>query len=66
MEAYCATDFSVSRAAERLHIHKNTLLYRIRKVLSLMGLEEVQGFLKAYFLRLLLVYHGGRDWEGYR
>ncbi len=56
VEAYCSCQFSVTKAATMLHIHKNTLLYRIRKILSLMGLEEEQGFVREYYLKLLLIY----------
>lgn len=62
VEAYCECQFSVAKAADCLHIHKNTLLYRIRKILSLMGMEEEQGFIKEYFLKLLLIYY--RDLKG--
>lgn len=57
IEAYCTAEYSVTKAADALHIHKNTLLYRVKKILSLMGLEEEQSFTREFFLKLLLVYH---------
>jgi len=56
IEAYCACEFSVTKAAQQLHVHKNTLLYRIKKLLSLIGLEEEHSFTKGYFLKMLLIY----------
>ena len=55
VDAYCSAGFSVGHASERLHIHKNTLLYRIKKILSLMGLEEESSFVRDYFLNMLLI-----------
>lgn len=48
---------SVNRAAQLLHIHKNTLLYRMNKVFSLLGLEEENAFTRECFLQLLLLHH---------
>ncbi|MEM1484038.1 sugar diacid recognition domain-containing protein [Oscillospiraceae bacterium PP1C4] len=56
LEAYCACEFSVTKAAQQLHVHKNTLLYRIKKLLTLIGLEEEHSFTKSYFLKMLLIY----------
>lgn len=47
---------SVARSAERLHIHKNTLLYRMKRLFSLMEMESEQAFVREFFIRLILEY----------
>lgn len=48
---------SVHKAAERLHIHKNTLLYRMKRLFILLELEEENPFAKEFFIRLIFTYH---------
>lgn len=48
---------SPSKAGERLHIHKNTLLYRMKCFYAILGIEEESFFVKEYFVRLLVLYH---------
>ena len=55
--AYCETDGSITLAAERLHLHKNTLLYRIKKMQTVLGLEQQNGFSKLYFLSQIVFYY---------
>ncbi|MBC8587533.1 CdaR family transcriptional regulator [Paratissierella segnis] len=57
LEVYYKNDRSVSKSADQLFIHKNTLLYRINKVYSVLGLESENDFIREYFLRLLLAYN---------
>lgn len=64
VRAYYQTGGSTMRAAQQMHIHKNTLIYRVRKVTSLLGLEEADAFTREYLLRLLLIYHDTRTVMG--
>jgi carbohydrate diacid regulator len=57
IQAYCNSGFNAALAAENLYIHKNTLIYRINKILSLLGLENEQSFTKEFFLKMLLLHH---------
>lgn len=53
-ERYYENGCSVTRAAEQLHIHKNTLQYRIRRMVEQMGLEGCSAFEKEFLLRLCI------------
>lgn len=44
---------SVTKAAERVGVHKNTLLYRLKQLYSYLGLEEAEPFTQEFFIRLL-------------
>jgi sugar diacid utilization regulator len=48
---------SVSRAAARLHVHKNTLQYRLHRIWETLGLDDSSAFIREYFLRLCLLRH---------
>lgn len=48
---------SVSQASEALFIHKNTLQYRIRRLLEILELKKCTAFQQEYLIRLLLEYH---------
>lgn len=48
---------SVTKAANRLHLHKNTLLYRMKRIYTLLGIEQEQVYAKEFFIRFLLEYH---------
>lgn len=37
LRAYCETTYNVTRAAERLHVHPNTVVYRLRRIRELTG-----------------------------
>lgn len=52
--SYYDHDHSVSQAAEALFIHKNTLQYRVRRLLEVLELTKCTGFEQEYFIRLLL------------
>ena len=39
LEAYFASKNSPTEAAERLHVHRNTLLYRLRRIQTITGLD---------------------------
>ena len=45
----------MQRTADRLNIHKNTLLYRLRRVKELWGLDP-QNFRDALVLQMLLYF----------
>lgn len=51
--AYFDADGSVTKAAGSLHIHKNTLLYRLNRLFELLGLTGESSFTKELFIRLL-------------
>lgn len=54
---YYDCERSVAKAAGRLFIHKNTLQYRVRRLLEAMGAENCSGFEQELLVRLLLEYH---------
>ena len=59
VQTYYACERSASRAAEQLFLHKNTLQYRVKRVLKCLGLVECREFQQEYVMRLLLI-HGKR------
>ena len=59
VQTYYACGRSASRAAEQLFLHKNTLQYRVKRVLKCLGLLECGEFQQEYVMRLLLI-HGKR------
>lgn len=48
---------SINKAAALLHIHKNTMLYRMNRIYSALKLEAEDDFTKKSFLKILLVYY---------
>lgn len=54
--AYYQEQGSVMAAAERLHIHKNTLLYRMKRLYQLLGIEEEAPFVREFLIRLVIQY----------
>lgn len=56
-ECYYEEERSITRAAARLFIHKNTLQYRIRRLLEALELAEQPVFYQEYLVRLILQYH---------
>lgn len=55
LSAFFADNCAVQRTADRLNIHKNTLLYRLRRVKELWGLDP-QNFRDALVLQMLLYF----------
>lgn len=55
VRAYCDADCSSGKAAENLGIHKNTMNYRMNKIITLLGMEGENLFVREFFLRLLLL-----------
>ena len=53
IRTYYECDRSVGTAAQKLFIHKNTLQYRIRRVLEVLELTKLPSFWQEYLLRLL-------------
>ncbi|MGN0977103.1 MAG: CdaR family transcriptional regulator [Faecousia sp.] len=51
--AYYAYGRSVTAAAQKLFIHKNTLQYRVRRVLETLELTRLPAFQQEYLVRLL-------------
>lgn len=58
---YYQENGSVQKAAERLHIHKNTLLYRMKRLFTLLNLEDETPFAREFFIRLIIMYHPVKD-----
>lgn len=56
-ECYYEEERSITRAAARLFIHKNTLQYRIHRLLEAMDLSGQPVFYQEYLVRLILQYH---------
>lgn len=56
-ECYYRHDRSVTRAAAELFIHKNTLQYRMRRLLGAFGLDRCTSFQEEFLVRLLLEHH---------
>ena len=55
-ECYYEEHGSVTRASERLHLHKNSLLYRMKRLYQLLGIEGDTTFVREFYVRLLLEY----------
>ena len=53
-ECYYQEERSISKAASILFIHKNTLQYRLHRLLEAMELDKVPGFYQEYMVRLIL------------
>ena len=51
---YYEEERSVSRAAERLFVHKNTLQYRIKRLMKALEIEEFPAFWQEYIVRLMI------------
>lgn len=55
-KAYYEEGRSVTKAAARLFVHKNTLQYRLHRLLEAMQLTEECGFYQEYLVRFVLQY----------
>lgn len=53
-EAYYDCGRSVSAAAQRQFIHKNTLQYRVKRILEVLELSKLPPFSQEYLIRLLI------------
>lgn len=56
-ECYYRHGRSVTQAASELFIHKNTLQYRMRRLLDALRLERCASFQEEFLVRLLLEHH---------
>ena len=54
---YYQENGSVQKASGRLHLHKNTLLYRMKRLFQLLDLENETPFTREFLIRLILIYH---------
>ena len=59
--------FNITRAAERLHVHRNTLIYRLDKIARILGrsLDE-PGLAVALYVTCVIDELGRRNQEGAR
>lgn len=55
--AYYDCGKSVTLAAQQRFIHKNTLQYRVKRVLEVMEIGKLPAFRQEYLVRLVLEYH---------
>lgn len=55
-ECYYEENGSATSASERLHLHKNSLLYRMKRLYQLLGIEKDTAFVREFYVRLLLEY----------
>ena len=55
-ECYYEENGSATSASERLHLHKNSLLYRMKRLYQLLGIEKDTAFVRESYVRLLLEY----------
>ncbi|MBO4887515.1 MAG: helix-turn-helix domain-containing protein [Firmicutes bacterium] len=53
-KVYYEEERSITRASERLFVHKNTLQYRIKRLMRALQIEEFPAFWQEYILRLLI------------
>lgn len=60
-ERYYALGRSVTQAADALFIHKNTLQYRVHRLLEALNLDRCTAFQQEFLLRLLLEHHKGKQ-----
>ena len=47
----------MQKASERLHLHKNTLIYRMKRLFQLLDLENETPFTREFLVRLIFMYH---------
>lgn len=59
--AYYHCDRSISMAAQSQFIHKNTLQYRVKRLMQTLGIDQLSPFWQEYLVRLLLSYLHGRS-----
>ena len=62
VRSYYACGRSVTKAAQQLFVHKNTLQYRVKRVLEAMDIQLLSPFLQEYLVRLMLA----RDENGFK
>lgn len=65
MECYYQNDKSISRAAEKLFVHKNTMQYRVKKMREAVGLDKGSPFMQDYLMRLILLRLQQTEENGY-
>ncbi len=61
IEAYYSFESSITKAAAALHIHKNTLLYRLNRIFLMAELESAGAFTRELLLKLVLDYYKYRS-----
>lgn len=57
LECYYQEDHRVAYAAEKLFIHKNTLQYRLKRILDLLDITELPVFYQEYLIRMIIQHH---------
>lgn len=55
-DCYYAERCSVTQASNKLHVHKNTLQYRMRLLFDALGIAELPPFQREYLLRLCILH----------
>ena len=54
IETYYNCSHSVTEASAKLFVHKNTLQYRVRKVLETLEVEKIPPFWQEFLVRLVI------------
>ena len=54
LETYYECSRSVGEAAAKLFVHKNTLQYRVKRVLEILEIEDIPPFWQEYLVRLVI------------
>ena len=55
-KCYYEENGSVAKASEKLHLHKNTLLYRMKRLYQIFDMEQDTAFVREFYIRMLLQY----------
>lgn len=55
-KCYYEENGSVVKASEKLHLHKNTLLYRMKRLYQIFDMEQDTAFVREFYIRMLLQY----------
>lgn len=57
IEIYNEVNGSITKTAEIMRVHKNTIVYRMKKIFEVLNLEDANVFTKRFFLMLFLDYY---------
>lgn len=47
---------SIAKASQQLHVHKNTLLYRLKRLYQLLEMEDETPFVREFMIRIMIQY----------
>lgn len=55
IEKYLDESKSLNKASKSLFIHKNTLLYRVNKIIEIAGISNLPAFYQEFLLRMIII-----------